>query len=451
VEDRHKKRRRKMNKEMQNLATTAIKTAKSAGANECRVGINSQRQVEISYREHKPETIKEAATKGLVAEIFVDGRYSIQSTSDLRKDALADFITKAVATTKLLAEDPYRTLPDPKYYEGREERDLGTLDLGHDEFTPEARHEMVKAIENACFAKGGDKVVSVTASERDYHVEGLLIASNGFEGYEASTVYAAIAEMTVQDEGDRRPEGYDFVVTTSRKELLSPEEIGGGAAKRTLDLLGGKKIKTETLPIILENRNVPRLLGGFLQAMSGRNIQQKRSFLADKKGKKVGSKHFTIFDDPFVKGGLGSTTFDNDGLTAKKRVMIDKGVLKEFYVDWYYSQKLGWEPTTREPSNLIIPPGKRSVKEIMKDLGRGIFITGFIGGNSNSTTGDTSIGIIGHLFEGGVPVQAVSEMNISDNHLKFWQRLVEVANDPWTYSEQRTPSLVFTDVVVSGV
>jgi PmbA protein len=87
----------------------------------------------------------------------------------------------------------------------------------------------------------------------------------------------------------------------------------------------------------------------------------------------------------------------------------------------------------------------------MKDLGRGIFITGFIGGNSNSTTGDTSIGIIGHLFEDGVPVQAVSEMNISDNHLKFWQRLVEVANDPWTYSGQRTPSLVFTDVVVSGV
>jgi PmbA protein len=440
-----------MNKEMRDLAARAIKTAKSAGANECRVGINSERQVEISYREHKPETIKEASTKSLSVEIFVDNRYSIQSTSDLRKDALADFVTNAVATTKLLAEDPYRTLPDPKYYEGREERDLGTLDPEHETFTPEERHEMAKAIENACFAKGGDKVRSVTAFERDYHVDGLLVASNGFEGYEASTVYLAGARMGVQDEGNRRPEGSDFVVTTSRKELPSPEDIGAGAAKRTLDLLGGKKIKTETLPIILENRNVPRLLGGFLQAMFGSSIQQKRSFLADKKGKKVGSTHFTILDDPFVKGGLGSTTFDDDGMTTKKRVMIEKGVLKEFYVDWYYSRKLGWEPTTRGPSNLIIPPGKRSVEEIMKDLGRGIFITGFIGGNSNSTTGDASIGIIGHLFDGGVPVQAISEMNISDNHLKFWQRLVEVANDPWTYSGQRTPSLVFTDVVVSGI
>jgi PmbA protein len=440
-----------MNKEIRDLAAEAIKTAKTAGAKECRVGINSQRQVEIAYRDHKPETIKEASTKSLSVEIFVDNRYSSQSTSDLRKDPLADFITNAVATTKLLAEDPYRTLPDPKYYEGREERDLGTLDPEHATFTPEDRHEIAKAVENACYEYGGDKVRSVTAFERDYYVDGLLMASNGLEAYEANTVYLAGARMGVQDEGDRRPEGSDFVVTTSRKEMPSPEEIGAGAAKRTLDLLGGKKIKTETLPIILENRNVSRLMAGFIEAMFGSRIQQKRSFLADKKGKKVASKHLTLIDDPFVKGSLGSTTFDNDGMATKKRVMIDKGVLKEFYVDWYYSRKLGWEPTTREPLNLIVPPGKRSVKEIMKDLGRGIFITGFIGGNSNSTTGDASIGIIGHLFDGGVPVQAVSEMNISDNHLKFWQRLVEVANDPWPYSSQRMPSMVFTDVVVSGI
>jgi PmbA protein len=131
--------------------------------------------------------------------------------------------------------------------------------------------------------------------------------------------------------------------------------------------------------------------------------------------------------------------------------MIDKGTLKDFYVDWYYSQKLGWEPTTGRPSNIIVPPGKRSVAEIMKDLGRGILITGFIGGNSNSTTGDASVGIIGKLFEKGIPVQTVVEMNIADNHLKFWQKLSEVANDPWIYSSWQTPSLVFTDVVVSGV
>ncbi len=131
--------------------------------------------------------------------------------------------------------------------------------------------------------------------------------------------------------------------------------------------------------------------------------------------------------------------------------MIESGVLKEFYVDWYYGRKLGWEPTSGGPSNNLIPPGKRSVQEIMKDLGRGILISNFIGGNSNSTTGDTSIGIVGHIFDKGVPIHAVSEMNIADNHLKLWQRLAEAANDPYPYSAQRFPSLVLTDVVVSGI
>ena len=440
-----------MNKEMYELAAWSIKAAKSAGADDCRVSINANRFVEVSYRGRKPENIKEASTRGLYIHIYANGRYSSQSTSDLRKEALNDFISNAVATTKLLAEDPFRMLPDPKYYQGRADVDLGIFDADYEKFTPETRHSLVKEIETACLSKGGDKVISVTARQNDGHSESVVLTSNGLEGYTRSTYFVTVAEMTAKDAGDRRPVGYDYAVAVVRKDLPSPAEVGATAARRSLDLLGGKKLKTETLPIIIENRSVPRILGGFLAAMYGRNIQQKQSFLADKKGQKIGSEHFTIIDDPLVKAGLGSRLFDSDGFAAKKRVMIESGVLKEFYIDWYYSQKLGWEPTTGGPTNLIIPPGKRTVKEIMKDLGRGILITDFIGGNSNSTTGDASIGIIGQLFENGEPVQAVAEMNIADNHLKFWNKLVEVANDPWNYSSQRTPSLVFTDVVVSGV
>jgi PmbA protein len=440
-----------MNKEMHDLVAWSIKTAKSAGADECRVGMNSRRFVNISYRERKPETIKEATTRSFGIEIFVNGRYSSQSTSDLRQGALKDFISNAIARTKLLEEDPYRTLPDPKYYQGRASLDLGQLDPDYKKFSPEDRHNMVKAMEESCLTQAGEKVISVTAAEYDSHGEVLMMASNGFEGSEEYTVFQAGASATVQDEGDRRPTGYNYVASVIKKTLPSPEEIGAEAARRTLDLLGGKKLKTETLPIIIENSEVPRVLDGFLEAMFGSNIQQKRSFLSDKKGEKIASGHFTLIDDPFVKSGLGSCLFDRDGLAAKKRTMIESGVLKEFYIDWYYSRKLGWEPTTGEPSNLIIPPGKRSVKEIMKDLGRGILITGFMGGNSNSTTGDASIGIFGKLFENGEPVQSVAEMNIAGNHLKFWNSLVEVANDPWVYSSWRTPSLIFKDVVVSGL
>ena len=112
--------------------------------------------------------------------------------------------------------------------------------------------------------------------------------------------------------------------------------------------------------------------------MSGRTVQQKQSFLADKKGQKIGSDAAHPRRRPaHPSGGSAAASSTATGIAARRRDMIEAGVLRDFYVDWYYSRKLGWEPTTGGPSNLIIPPGKRSVAEIMKDLGRGILVTGF--------------------------------------------------------------------------
>jgi PmbA protein len=439
-----------MTNEMLELAAWTLKKTKAAGADACRVNIETRREVSISYRERKPENIKEASTRGLTVDIYVNRRYSSQDTSDLRKDALQAFVENAVGSTKLLAEDQYRTLPDPKFYEGRSDIDLGLVDPSYDELTPEERHASAQIIENTCLKAGGEKTVSVTSSVSDGKYGSLLMASNGFTGEQHSTYFDAGAQMTLRDEGDRRPNGYHYVGGVQRRTLPAPEKIGAEAARRTFALMGAKKLKTETLPVVIENQVVPRMLSGLLSAMYGRNVQQKQSFLAEKRGEAVASAQLTLIDDPHVPGGLGSSLFDGDGMTSKKRTMIEKGVLKEYFVDWYYSRKLGWEPTTGGPSNIIIPPGVRSVAEILRSLGRGIFITGFIGGNSNSTTGDTSVGIYGHLFEHGELSQAVAEMNIAGNHLQFWHKLVEVANDPWPYSSWRTPSLVLTDVVVSG-
>jgi PmbA protein len=440
-----------MSKEMLQLCSWVVDTAKKAGADDCKASIAKSRFVEVEYRERKPEKIKEATTKRLDLDIYVDQCYSSQDTSDMRKEALEEFITKAIKNTKLLEEDPYRTLPDPKYYEGRSTLDLKISDPTYDNLTAEKRHEMVKEIEAACLNRGGDKIVSVTASVYDDFSEETVMTSNGLEAHRQSTECWATGEATVQDEGDRRPTAYNWAGSRLLKNLPDPKSVGQIAAERALAQLGAKKIDTETLPIIIENRNVSRVLRGFLEGLYGRNIQQKRSFLAEKKGEKIGSDLFTLIDDPHIPEALGSRLYDGDGFPTKKRILVEKGILKEFLVDWYYSRKLEWEPTTGRTSNLSIPPGKRSVKEIMKDLGRGIYITGFIGGNSNSTTGDASVGIDGHLFENGELVQPVAEMNIADNHLEFWNKLIEVADDPWLYSTWRMPSLVFKDVVVSGV
>lgn len=437
--------------EFQELAAWVIDQTKKAGANDCKVSLSKRRFVEINYRDRKPEVIKEATTQGIYLEVFINNRFAGRSTPDFRKSTLAGFITDVVDNAKIMEEDPFRTLPDPKYYAGRTTTDLELADPAQTGLTPEDRHAMAKAVEEACLQQGGSKVISVEAGEYDETYEEFVKSSNGFVGANRTTECWAGASMTAQDEGDRRPSGYNWVGCRYRGDLPSLQEVGSLAARRTLDLMGGKKIATETLPVIIENRGVGRVLGGLMNPMSGGSIQQKRSFLADKKGLTFGSKLLTVKDDPFLPRALGSKYYDGDGFPARKRDLLIEGTLNEFLIDWYYSRKLGWEPTSGSVSNIVIPPGKRSVDEIIKDLGRCILITDFIGGNSNSTTGDFSVGVIGKLFDKGQFVQNVAEMNMADNHLKFWNKLVEVGNDPWIYSQARLPSLVFDGVVVAGI
>jgi PmbA protein len=82
---------------------------------------------------------------------------------------------------------------------------------------------------------------------------------------------------------------------------------------------------------------------------------------------------------------------------------------------------------------------------------KGILVTGFIGGNSNDTTGDFSYGIVGMLIEMGKTVKPLNEMNISGNGKDFWNKLAEVGNDPYAYSSKMMPSLYFRDIQFSGI
>lgn len=433
------------------ICQIALEIVKKAGAQGCRARVSSDREVELSYRNRKPETLKESFSRGLSVEMYVDGRFAVQSSMDLRKGPLEEFLRRAVAETRLLEEDPSRCLPNPKLYEGRSNADLACLDPDYPKLDAPRRHEIARRMEDACLKGGGARAVSATASVSDGHAQTAVLTSNGFSGSFEGTTFSHMAELTVKDEGDRRPEGYDYVMGRRLAVLPDPESIGTSAAQRTLAQLGGKKLPTQTLPVIVENRETMRVLGGFLGATFGASLQQKQSFLIGMEGKKVGSPAFTMILDPLLPGGLGSTPFDGDGFATKKRTLVESGTLKNYLIDWYYSRKLSREPTTGQFSNLTMPSGSRNVTAIMKDLKKGILVTGFLGGNSNPVTGDFSVGIRGTYFENGELTQPLAEMNIADNHLKFWNKLIETANDPWQFGALRTPSLVFQDVVVSGM
>ncbi len=148
---------------------------------------------------------------------------------------------------------------------------------------------------------------------------------------------------------------------------------------------------------------------------------------------------------------LASRLFDDEGLAAVKRPIIEKGVLKSYFIDNYYGRKLGMKPTSGSISNVVFNTGSRNLDEIIGSLKKGVLITGFIGGNCNGSTGDFSYGIEGFFIQDGKKVHPVNEMNITGNMNQFWFSLAEVGNDVNENSSIKIPSLMFENVDLSGI
>jgi len=437
-------------KERLELAQWAVELALKSGADQSAVSINSSRSIEIEFRDKKLEKVKESTQNSLNLQIYLQHRYSAHSTNDLQKDSLDKFIADAVASTKYLSPDEYRSLPDPKYYAKKFDSDLKVRDSNYEKITPAERVKIAAEIEASAMAQS-NKIISITAGYSDEYSEKVLVHSNGFSGEKEGTSFSADVMVTVRGDNGSRPEDWSWSHTRFQDDLPPPAKLGEDAAQRALRKIGQGKIGSGKYDMIVENRAISTLVSMLQQPMSARTLQQKNSFLEGMTGEKIASEKLTMADDPTLERGLASHLFDGEGLAGKRRVMIEKGVLRYFYVDNYYGKKLGMEPTSGSASNTVFECGTKSLGELTKEITKGILVNSFIGGNSNPTTGDFSYGIVGLLIENGQIVKAVNEMNISGNGKEFWNQLIAMGNDPYPYSSCMAPSMVFEKAQFSGL
>jgi PmbA protein len=439
-------------RQMQEVARAAADMARKAGAQQAAVGAARVRTVEVEWRDGKLERLKEATTRGLGLELYVDGRYSVVSTSDLRPEAVRPFVETAVAMARKLEADPFRSLPDPKLYAGQAKVDLDVFDPAQATLTAASRRERAQAAEaGARSVKGADAILSVTTGFTDVLSESFRVHTDGFEGFRSGTTFVVSAEVSVKDPDGRRPEDGDHAQARHLAALPASDAVGRSAAERTLARVGSRKAESATMTMIVDARAAGRLVGALTGPLSGMALQQKQSCLDGKVGVAVGSPLLDVADDPLLPRGLDSRLFDGEGLAARRFPVFEKGVLRNYYVDTYYGRKLGMAPTTRGASNLAWATGTKDRQGLAADAREAVLVTGFLGGNSNGTTGDFSFGVQGFRVRNGLLAEPVGEMNVSGNVLEVWKHLVALGNDPYPYSKLRTPTLVFENVQFAGV
>jgi PmbA protein len=197
--------------------------------------------------------------------------------------------------------------------------------------------------------------------------------------------------------------------------------------------------------------NAGQALSPIISALYGSSIQQKNSFLLDKLNQKVLGDKLTLIDEPHLVKASGARYFDNEGVATKRMPVFENGVLKTYFIDTYSANKMETKQTISSPSILTMQMGNKDTNGLIASVNKGILITGFNGGNCNSSTGDFSYGIEGFLIEKGKLTQPISEMNVTGNMITLWNNLVEVGNDPRQSSSWRIPGLLFDEVDFSGL
>ena len=439
-----------------NLLNDLIDDAKKQGATDVDAIIIDSSSLGSEVRLGKPTNLEYSKEESIGLRILINQQQAIVSTADFSKNSLNNMLERAISMAKATPANQHLFLATKDQIA----QQIKELNL-YDDYEPTAEELLEKSKEAESFAMQNEAIVNSDGAGAGYQCNKVYFAaSNGFNhSYKTSRSSISVSVLAGKDENMQT--GYDFSTARFIKDLKSPKEIGLEAARRTIDKLFPHKIPSAEMPVIFENRVANRLLGAFSSAINGSSISRGTSFLIDHLGLEIFNPEIKIIDDPFIIKGQASRPFDAEAIMGSKLNIVENGILNHYLLDLQTADKLKMKTTghaTRglssspspSSSNMYIENGKASVKEMIKDIKKGLYITEIFGHGANIVTGEYSQGAAGFYIENGELTYPVSEITIASNLKSMFKQMIP-ANDLNFDSSINSPSLLIKKMTVAGL
>ena len=451
-------------KEIQ-IARFCIRTAMDKGASAARASLSKSMMDSCMMLNGELDKVSHSADRSIYLYLYADGRYGTFSTNRLEEEELEDFISKALTMVRMLGEDACRTLPSPE----RTAKDAVTgreLDLYDPEYEGmDIDYRLSRVGEMSIFKSASDnegkwRIISEECEYSDGAEDNYLIDSQGFEGRHTETTFSAFTEITIEDSEGNKYSGH-WWEAGNRAAELAHKECAAKALEKAVSQIGPKRRRSGRYRMVVDTNAAARLVSPIFTALNASAIQQKMSFMEGKLGERVFPEGFTLMDLARTRGRNGARLYDTEGVATKDAAIIEDGVVRQYFVNTYMSNKMGLEPTVEDISRPCIMPfikgehlqdGEKDLylNDILKMSGSGILVTGFNGGNCNGATGDFSFGIEGFAFSRGRITHPVREMLITGNILELWNNLIAAGTDARRCTRWQIPTLAFEDVSFSA-
>ncbi|MBC7802485.1 MAG: metalloprotease PmbA, partial [Candidatus Parcubacteria bacterium] len=213
-----------------------------------------------------------------------------------------------------------------------------------------------------------------------------------------------------------------------------------------------RKIATCQAPVLFEAPVAAGLIGSFVSAVSGGSLYRKSSFLLDSLGKQVFSKGVTLEERPHEPRALASTPFDEEGVATRRRGVVEKGVLKGYFLGSYSARKLGMQSTGSAGGshNLVLSSDGPGLAGMLKKMRRGFLVTEMLGQGTNLLTGDYSRGAAGYWVENGEIAHPVEEVTVAGNLRDMFLGISGIGSDVVVRGSYRCGSILVDNMTIAG-
>jgi len=273
--------------------------------------------------------------RGIGIRTLVNGAWGFQSTTDLTKKGIrqtAEIAFKMAKASSKHVPTPVKLAPTKAYktsYKAKVKVDLENVafeDKLKQIVAWEKKLHTSRKIVRGVVEYAGMKINKIFVNSEGANIRfsnSLTWASLKADSKKGATTQ--FYEKTIGHSG-----GYELFQKNDVEKMSL--EIG----RKAESLLEAKAAKTEKdTTVILDNDYIALLVHEIVGHPSeGDRVLGREAAWAGttwwsgKIGEKIGSDNFTAYDDPTVPGTLGYYLYDDEGVKAERKVLIEKGVLK---------------------------------------------------------------------------------------------------------------------------
>jgi PmbA protein len=292
-----------------------------------------------------------------------------------------------------------------------------------------------------------------------------MMNSRGFVGEYRRSYCGFSVSPIAQDEKGGMQRNYWFSNARTVKKLEDPEEIGREAARRTLQRLGARQVKTQKAPVVFSSEMAQSIIGNIFDAANGDAIYRHASFFSGMLGEQVAGENITVIDDGTLVfdgiGGFGTRPFDGEGLPTRRTVLVERGILKNYVMNTYTARKLNMHSTGNASrglagnpgigaGNFYLEAGTLTPQQIIADVKSGLYVTETMGHGVNLVTGDYSVGASGMWIENGELAYPVEEITIAGNLKDMYRNIAAIGNDLVFRGASAAPTVRIEGMTIAG-